>query len=112
MSVTEHISARIDSNLVEWIKDIAEQKNCSLSDIIKESILLYKQHCETPENMRFSNLIHTQGAKAAMMTFRLLENFIHKTENASKEIIAEAGALGFKDIAKWKIANSDHKDSS
>lgn len=106
MSVAEHITARIDSDLVLWLKDLAKQKNCSVNDLLKESILLYKQHCETPENMQFSNLIHTQGAKAAIMTFRLLEKFIHKTEKSSKEIVTEASELGFKDLAKWKIANS------
>lgn len=101
---TQHITARMDEDLVSWLKDVAEQKNCSLSDLLKESVLLYKQHYETPENMRFSNLIHTQGAKAAMMTYRLLERFIHATEKEiSKEIVGAAGEIGFKDIAKWKI---------
>jgi hypothetical protein len=91
---------------------MAEQKNCSMSDLIKESILLYKQHCEIPENMQFSNLIHTQGAKAAIMTYRLLEMFIHKTEECSKEIVAEAGKQGLTDLAKWKIVNNDHTEIS
>lgn len=99
---TQHITARMDENLVTWLKDLAEQKGCSLSDLLKESLLIYKQYCEIPENMRFSNLIHTQGAKAAIMTYRLLEKFIHKTEQSSKEIVDEAGELGLKDIAKWK----------
>ena len=104
---TQHITARMDEDLVLWLKEMAEQKSCSLSDLLKESVLLYKQHCETPENMRFSNLIHTQGAKAAMMTYRLLERFIHKSEIVSKETVNEAGDIGLKDIAKWKIPNSN-----
>ena len=107
MSVTEHITARINSNLLSWLKGMAKQKNCSVNDLIKESILFYKQHSETPENMQFSNLIHTQGAKAAIMTFRLLEKFIHKTQNDSKEIVDAAGELGLKDISKWKLVTNN-----
>ena len=104
MSDSGVIATRLDSDLFAWLKGMAKQKNCSLSDLVKESVLFYKQHCETPENMRFSNLINIQGAKAAMMTYRLLERFIHITEKeVGKEIVDTAGEIGFKDIAKWKI---------
>ncbi len=107
MSATESIAARIDGDLVAWLKDMAEQKNCTVNDLLKECILLYKQHSEIPENMQFSNLLHVQGAKASIMTYRLLEKFIYKTEKVSKEIIVEAGNQGLKEIDKWKIANNN-----
>ena len=103
MASTAPITARVDESLANWLKEHAEQKNCSVNDLIKESIFLYKQLYCAPDNMKFSNLLQVQGAKAAIMTYRLLEQFIRTTEEHGKEIIVAAGNHGLQEISKWKV---------
>ena len=52
-----------------------------------------------------SQLLHIQGSKAAIMSYRLLERLIQKTEPDAQEIINEAGIQGLKEIAQWKLKN-------
>ena len=103
MANTELITARLDIFLANWLKDHAEQKNCTLNDLIKECILLYKQLQQIPDNMQFSSLLEIQGAKAAIMTYRLLERFIRTTQQQGKEIVVAAGNHALKEIYQWKI---------
>ena len=37
---TQHITARMDEDLVLWLKGMAEQKSCSLSDLLKELVTI------------------------------------------------------------------------
>lgn len=106
MTNTEQISARIDPDLAVWLKEEARKQNCSLNDLIKEGLVFFKdsRSNDVPENMQFSDLLHTQASKAAIMTYRLLEKLIQKTEQNSKEIIAEAGIQGLKEIAGWRLS--------
>jgi hypothetical protein len=73
--------------------------------IVKAGIagLKENQTDSLPENMRFSDLLHVQASKAAIMTYRLLENLIQKTQGDGKEIIVKAGIAGLKEIAEWKL---------
>jgi hypothetical protein len=107
MTTTEIITTRISEYLSNWLKKHAEQKNCSVNDLIKECILAYKQLQEVPDSMRFSNLLEVHGAKAAIMTYRLLEVFIRTTQEQGKEIVVTAANHGLEEISKWKINNGN-----
>jgi hypothetical protein len=105
MANNEPISARIDPALATWLKEEARKRNCSLNDLIKEALLFFKENQanDLRENMRFSDLLHVQASKAAIMTYRLLESLVQKTQSDSKEIITKAGMAGLKEIAEWKL---------
>lgn len=103
MSEKEMIGVRIDSELSAWLKEKATSNNCKVSDLIREAILVFKQAETISEDMRFSDLINTKGAKAALMSYRLLEKFVQQISDNGKQIVLAASEQSMQDFAKWKV---------
>ena len=78
---TKIIAFRVNPKLFSWLKNKAIEKNCNIGDLIRDAVLAYKEINLLPENMRFSNSLHVEGAKYSIMTFRLLERFIRTSKN-------------------------------
>ena len=103
MSENEAFGLRLNPELSGWIRKKARAEKCSTSDLIRKAILTFKQVEETPDDMRFSNLINIQASKATMLTYRLLEKFIKNPNMDGLELAKKAKTHGLKDIEKWKI---------
>jgi hypothetical protein len=96
---------RLNEELTNWINDKSRQNKCSVSEIICDAIILAKKLDEIPEDVRFSQLLHVQASKAAIITCRLLEKFIQlqNAEVEPREIIASALKVGKEEINALKI---------
>jgi len=103
---TESITIRLDRDLYKWLKQTAAIKKCKISDLVRESIIKIREYEDVPSDMQFSKLLEVHGAKAAVMTYRLLEKFIKSTAEQGEEMVVAAGKQGLQEIAKWK-AGSD-----
>lgn len=102
----ESITIRLDRELYQWIKQTAVIKKCKISDLVRESIIKMKEAENIPNDMQYSNLLEIHAAKATIMTYRLLEKFIKKTEAQGEEIVVAAGNNALQEISKWKINNN------
>lgn len=99
---TESITIRLDRELYKWLKQTSAIRKCKISDLVRESIIKMKEYKDVPTEMQFSKLLEVHGAKAAVMTYRLLERFIKATEEQGEEIVIAAGKQGLQEISKWK----------
>ena len=103
----ESITVRLDRELYQWLKQTAAIKKCKISDLVRESIIKMKEAENIPNDMQYSNLLEIHAAKATIMTYRLLEKFIKKTEEQGEEIVVAAGNNALQEISKWKINNNN-----
>jgi len=99
----ESITIRLDRELYKWLKQTAAIRKYKISDLVRESIIKMKEYENVPNDMQFSKLLKIHGAKAAVMTYRLLEKFIKTNEQKGDEIVVAAGKQGLQEISKWKI---------
>lgn len=97
------LGVRVDNELSEWIKNKANATDCSISDVIKNAILIYKKFEELPANMQFSELMLMQGAKSAMMAYRLLARFVAQTAKSGDEIVRTAFDFTNTEFEQFRI---------
>ncbi len=103
MAENNVVTTRLDSNLNSWLKEKANSKNCKVSEIIRDAILTYKNFEELPANMQFSELMLMQGAKSAMMAYRLLARFVAQTTKSGDEIVRTAFDFTNTEFEQFRI---------
>ena len=106
MSKSKVIGTRVDSEISNWLREKALAKNCTINDVVREAILTYKQFEELPARMQFSELILTQGAKSAMMAYRLLEKFVHTLDDG-KKLVLSATEFTKAEFEEFKIQSTE-----
>lgn len=99
----DSITIRLDKELSDWLKQKAITKNCKVSDLVRESILKYKEMEIIPDDLVFLPSLHVKGSKAALMTYRLLERLTHELIENGGEVIEAARECSQHDIEKCKI---------
>lgn len=102
------IGLRVDTELADWLKEKAAAKNCNVSDLVREAIIVFKQLEDLPKDSKYSAMLNVKSSKAAYMTYRLLEKFIqHALPNDGNKIIVEATTTAKKEIDAWKIETNE-----
>lgn len=81
------ITIRLNAELLDWLKRKSKSNLTNINNVIRDALLLYKEFDSVPKEMQFSNLLHIQGAKAAMITFRLLKKYISDTHEGGEELV-------------------------
>ena len=100
---TDVVTARIDKKLATWLREKAVSENCKINDVIKDAILAYKQFDELPKNMQFSELMLMQGAKSAMMAYRLLARFVVQAPNGGEGMVRAAFDFTNTEFEQFRI---------
>ena len=98
MTNNDVTTIRLGENLLNWVKQKAEQEGDSVSDIIKEAVKLFKKMEDIPDDMRPTPALNAKGSKAAIMAYRLMEKLTFKLLDEPKETVVAAGDRSRKDI--------------
>ena len=107
MTENNVITVRLDGKTNSWVKEKASSKNCKVSDIIREAVLAHKEFEELPANMQFSNLMLMQGAKSAMMAYRLLARFVAQTARGGGDIVRTAFNFTNTEFEQFRLGTNN-----
>lgn len=102
MKKSKMFGVRLPKDLAQWIETKAKENHSTVSQTLIETLRFAKQQQEIPEAYRYSKILPVQGSKAAMMTYRLLENLVIEVSKNGKASIQKAFETAAKDIAEWK----------
>jgi predicted transcriptional regulator len=99
----ESITVRVEPELAEWLRQNATAKNCKISDIIREAIIQFKNTTSISGEAVFSAGLNIKGARASVMTYRLLEKLVYELVENSNELIDAASNQAKEEIQKFKV---------
>lgn len=100
------ITVRLDTELLQWLKNKADVNGSNISDVIRETILICKELEEVPDDMRFSNLLNTQAAKTTILILRLIENFMIAPKGDDIKLKNKCIKDAQDDFEKFRIKNN------
>jgi Arc/MetJ-type ribon-helix-helix transcriptional regulator len=107
MADNDIITARLGEELTNWLKQKVKKEGNTVSEMVKKAVKLLKEMEDIPEDMRFSPMLQVQGAKASILTFRLIEKLAPKLIDDEKDLenlLTKMEKSSRKDIEEYRIS--------